>query len=310
MVQVPRPSMAFAALLAGGLALLLASIQTLSDSTLQHNLGNVAALKQIMGESVAPANTVGASNYLAGVTAYQRGDYATAVEQLHIAKDRYGPFARHWLALSFEREGESATGRQILNVDNDAELALYGEILLREWTTASTTDKTNFLTLLKERRPNWVLQFANRLIDTNHMTDAAMWAAAVPNYESSPGALLALGTALFMDGSVDRGTTILKRAYETGGNSMTAYRYGVALNATGVPEKGAAVLEQAIDVAASDDRLRPLLLYELGIGYALSGRCSDATAALERSAAADHSDTHQARVAAAVMAFRGRCSGQ
>ena len=260
-----KPSIAFAALLLGGLALLLSAVQAVSDGTLQLNRGNVAALKQIMGDPAAPADITGASNYITGVTEYHQGKYADAVEQLQAALTNYGTFARHWLALALEQEGKPTSGRQVLDLHNDAELALYGDILVREWDTAPLFDKTGYLALLQERQPAWIVLYANRLIDTNHAADAVTWAEAMPNYESSPGALLALGVALsLVDGSLDRATTILMRAYEADRSSMSAYRYGTALIETGAPEKSVAVFEEAIAAALSNDPLSAAA--ELSIG--------------------------------------------
>ena len=311
MLQVQKPSIVFAALLLGGLALLLAAIQVVSGGTLQLNRGNVAALKQIMEDPAAPNNMTGASDYLTGVTEHHRGDYADALRHLQAAATDYGTFARHWLALTLEQQGKPNSARQILDLNNDAELALYGDILLREWDMAPVSDKTGYLALLQKRQPDWIILYANRLIDTNHAVDAVTWAEAVPNYESSPGSLLALGVALsLVDGSLDRATTILKRAYEADRSSMSAYRYGTALIETGAPGKGIAVLEEAIAAALNNDPLLPLLSYQLAAGYALSGRCADAVTALARSAAGDQSETHKARVAAAAQALSGECPRQ
>jgi len=291
-------------LLLSFLALLLALL--FGGATLVQGAGDAAALKQITGD--APARGAGWANaYVSGLAAYTAGDYAGAADHLAAALPTHGPFARHWLALSLERAGNPAAGRAVLDVTDDAELALYGDILLREWPSASPADKAGYLALLQTHKPAAILPYANRLIAAGYPAEAEGWAQEMPDFATSPDALVTLGSALYAQGRLQEAKPLLGRAYALRADAVTAYWYGTVLSESDQPEAGAALLEEAARGAAADTPLLPWMLRALAVGFARGGRCAEADAAFDRAAASDRGAENQARVAEARAQYGEQC---
>lgn len=290
-------------LLLGLLALLLALL--FGGATLVQGAGDAAALKEIMGDG--PARGAGWANaYMSGLAAYTAGDYAGAANLLAAALPTHGPFARRWLALSLERAGDPAAGRAALDVADDAELALYGDILLREWPSAAAADKAGYLALLQARKPAAILPYANRLIAAGYPAEAEGWAQAMPDFNTSPDALVTLGSALYAQGRLQEAKPLLGRAYALRADAVTAYWYGTVLSESEEPEAGAALLTEAA-TSAADTPLLPWMLRAMAVGFARGGRCAEADAAFDRAAASDGGAENQARVAEARALYGEQC---
>jgi tetratricopeptide (TPR) repeat protein len=288
--------------------LLLILLAAALSGALAQNGGNVAALRQIIGGSAAGEKAPETANhYLAGLAAYSRGDFAAATEQLRAALPSHAAFARHWLALSLEQDGKPQEARSVLDVSNNAELSLYGDILLRDWEGAPAADRQDYLVRVQSRHPDWLLPFALGLLQEGHQEDAREWVQAIPQYTSSPDALVALGQVFLAQERTDEAIEQFERAYTLRPDALTGYWYGRWLAVGPEPQRGTAVLEQVIAAAGSDEPLLPWLLRDLGVGYARSGRCDEAQKILTRAAAVDPSTENQDRVATAVREYAAPC---
>jgi tetratricopeptide (TPR) repeat protein len=301
--------------MAAVVALALAAAVATGSGALGHTLGNRAALQAVMagagetgtGETGAGTGALPANDYLRGRAAYAAGDYAQATAHLRAAVPTHGEFARHWLALSLEAEGQPRAGRLALDLENPAELALYGDILLREWATADAADKEEYLARLQNEQPQWVLPYANRLIEAQHFEDAAAWAQAPPDFATSPDALVTLGNARYMQERFDEALALFEQAYTLRPDAISAYWYGTALAEGDQPERGAALLAEAVQAATPDTPLLPWMLRMMGVGQARAGRCAEAQAAFDRAAASDPRAENQTRVAEVRSQYRDQC---
>jgi tetratricopeptide (TPR) repeat protein len=286
--------------------LALAAATAVGGGAMGHNLDNLAALRVILGEGVTAGGEVRTANdYLSGLAAYADGDYASAATHLRAAQPTHGEFARHWLALSLEAQGKPQEGRVALDLHNPAELALFGDILLREWAAADEEDKQAHLARLQAGQPQWILPYANRLIEAQHLEDAATWTQAAPDFATSPDALVTLGNVRYLQERFDEAQLLFGQAYQLRPDAMTAYAYGRSLGLGLEPDRGAALLEEAARTA--DDALLPWVLRELGVSLARGGRCAEAQVVFERAAASDPGAENQARVATAIREYGEVC---
>lgn len=294
----------------GGLVLLLAIVQACINDQFIHNLGNVAAVKLLFADNTASTYAASASDYFVGLVAYAQKNYAAADQQLHTAVATHRPYARQWIALAMEKKGRSEAGRKTLDLYDESEVLLYGDMLMRQWNTASTDEKDRYRNFLKAQEPSLILPFAERLLNAGNYEDASIWASAIPNYQTSIDALTILGKAALGEDAPSIAEKWFGNAYGLKQNTATAYLYGLALALGSQPERAIKVLETGVADTADDDPTLPWLLRMLAIAHARSGHCTEAAKVFDEAAASDSSNENQLRVSASRDQYLKLCTGQ
>lgn len=222
------------------------------------------------------------------------------------ANIRQAQYARPYFrgAIALMRQEDALAVHLLADVDPHTQLARgqYAEALARqpnEWRAAITTINAEkpplrYLLLkllvphLAELAPQELSQWRERLRDSDSLLlvdialelllqgnndEAERWARAHPNYPASSDAQRIAGQANLNRGNYAQAEFIFKALYEQYPDPQNAHAYGRALLLAGKYRDSIIFLEQA-SIEASDQR--SWRLADLGLAYALAGKCSKA----------------------------------
>ncbi len=285
--------------------LILSAFVMMLSPTPSKNIANVRFIKAVNQNQ--PASLPGASEFLIGMHAVRQGDNLTAIKFLQKADPQGNILARYYLAKAMSQSSDWPGAIPLLHPDNPYEEQLLKEILIKNLDHEGAVVDEEWIEWTQTNYPSFFPIYADHLIQNQDYQRAKGWSESAPDFKRSTQLLNLGGKANFYLGNLSAAMELFRAAHELSATGDNAYWYGRTLMLNGDPLTAITFLKDAVQKAANDE-LSAWYLLDLGMGYAETGLCREAAAALDDSIHLNPNQTGTERYEAVWNQVLAKCS--